>query len=179
MSRRLALLLIFLLCGWCFAEDKFQHPSPVRLTHEGNRWAEKALRRMSLEEEVGQIFMIRAPTQFFNHANPLYIQLRDNIRRYRVGGVLLTVPAEGGSVYRNQPYEAAMLTNELQRDSLLPLIVAADFERGLAMRFQATTGFPAAMAFAAAGKPEYAAQMGRVVAQEARAIGVQWNFFLI
>ena len=45
------------------------------------------------------------------------------------------------------------------------------------MRFHGTTGFPAAMAFAATGNPRYAAEMARVVAQEARAIGVEWNFF--
>ena len=44
--------------------------------------------------------------------------------------MLLTVASEGGAVFRNQPYEAAMLTNQPQRDSRLPLIFAADFERG-------------------------------------------------
>ncbi|MGH9601805.1 MAG: glycoside hydrolase family 3 protein, partial [Terriglobales bacterium] len=46
-----------------------------------------------------------------------------------------------------------------------------------AMRFDGTTGFPHAMAFAAAGKTEYVEAFARVVAQEARAIGVSWNFF--
>src|SRR5207302_2997541 len=59
----------------------------------------------------------------------------------------------------------------------LPLIVAADFERGLSMRLNGVTLFPHAMAFAAAGDPEFARQFGKIVAQESRAIGVQWNFF--
>ena len=33
------------------------------------------------------------------------------------------------------------------------------------------------MAFGAAGKPEYAETFGKIVAIEARAIGVHWNFF--
>jgi len=132
---------------------------------------------MSLEERIGQMFMIRAQTEFFNAQSPDYLQLRDNIRRYHVGGVLLTVASEGGAVFRNQPYEAAVFTDQLQRDSTLPLIFAADFERGLAMRFHGTTAFPSAMAFAATGNPQFAAEMARVVAEEARAIGVQWNFF--
>jgi beta-N-acetylhexosaminidase len=176
MPKRLVIILL-LLAGACVGEDRFQRPGPVRLTHEGDKWAQKTLRRLSLEEKIGQMFMIRAQTEFFNAKSPDYLQLRDNIRRYRIGGVLLTVASEGGAVFRNQPYEAAMFTNQLQRDSRLPLIFAADFERGLAMRFHGTTGFPAAMAFAATGNPRYAAEMARVVAQEARAIGVEWNFF--
>jgi beta-N-acetylhexosaminidase len=176
MPKRLVIILL-LLAGACVGEDRFQRPGPVRLTHEGDKWAQKTLRRLSLEEKIGQMFMIRAQTEFFNAKSPDYLQLRDNIRRYHIGGVLLTVASEGGAVFRNQPYEAAMFTNQLQRDSRLPLIFAADFERGLAMRFHGTTGFPAAMAFAATGNPRYAAEMARVVAQEARAIGVEWNFF--
>ena len=45
------------------------------------------------------------------------------------------------------------------------------------MRLYGTTIFPHPMAFGAAGKPEYAENFGRVTAQEARAIGVHWNFF--
>ncbi len=176
MPKRLAIILL-LFVGSCVGDDKFQRPAPVRLTHDGDKWAQKTLRKLSLEEKIGQMLMIRAQTEFFNAQSPDFLQLRDNLRRYHIGGVLLTVASEGGAVFRNQPYEAAMLTNQLQRDSRLPLIFAADFERGLAMRFHGTTGFPAAMAFAATGNPRYAAEMARVVAQEARAIGVEWNFF--
>ena len=176
MPKRLAIILL-LFVGSCVGDDKFQRPGPVRLTHDGDKWAQKTLRKLSLEEKIGQMLMIRAQTEFFNAQSPDFLQLRDNLRRYHIGGVLLTVASEGGAVFRNQPYEAAMLTNQLQRDSRLPLIFAADFERGLAMRFHGTTGFPAAMAFAATGNPRYAAEMARVVAQEARAIGVEWNFF--
>ena len=176
MPKRLAIILL-LFVGSCAGDDKFQRPGPVRLTHDGDKWAQKTLRKLSLEEKIGQMLMIRAQTEFFNAQSPDFLQLRDNLRRYHIGGVLLTVASEGGAVFRNQPYEAAMLTNQLQRDSRLPLIFAADFERGLAMRFHGTTGFPAAMALAATGNPRYAAEMARVVAQEARAIGVEWNFF--
>ena len=45
------------------------------------------------------------------------------------------------------------------------------------MRLNGVTVFPHAMAFGAAGKPEFAEQFGKIVAQESRAVGVQWNFF--
>lgn len=176
MVKKLAVVL-FLLASFCSSDDRFQRPGPVRLSRDGEKWVKKTFRKLSLEEKVGQMFMVRVNTEFLNVASPEYLQLRDTIQRYHVGGILLTVRAEGAFVYKNQPYEAAMFTNRLQRDAQLPLIVAADFERGLAMRFYSTTGFPHAMAFAATGKPEYVAKFARIVAQEARAIGVQSNFF--
>ena len=45
------------------------------------------------------------------------------------------------------------------------------------MRLNGVTGFPHAMAFGAAGNLDYARQSGRITAMEARAIGVQWNWF--
>ncbi len=68
-----------------------------------------------------------------------------------------------------------MLINQLQHQSKIPLLVAADYERGLSMRLNGTTVFPHSMAFGAAGKPELAEGFGRIVGQESRAIGVQWN----
>jgi beta-N-acetylhexosaminidase len=70
-----------------------------------------------------------------------------------------------------------MLTNQLQRDSEFPLLFAADFERALAYRLTGVTSFPHAMAFGATRDPNYAREYGRITAQEARAIGVQWNWF--
>ena len=171
----------FLLLGFLFsqasAKEKYQQPGPIHLDHEGQKWAEKTLRKMSLEEKVGQVFMIWVRAQFLNADSPDYLELRDNIRKYHIGCVAMTVRAEGPFLYRNEPYEAATLLNRLQKDSPLPLLVAADFERGVSMRLHGTTVFPHAMAFGAAGKTEYAEEFGRITAREARAIGVQWNFF--
>ena len=121
--------------------------------------------------------MVWARVQFLNVDSPDYIQLRDTIRNYHIGGFGVTVPVDGPFLLRNQPYEAAALTNQLQRDSKLPLIFAADFERGLSMRLFGATVFPHAMAFGASGKPGYAEEFGRITASESRAIGIHWNFF--
>jgi beta-N-acetylhexosaminidase len=158
----------------------FQRIAPVHLDHDGEKWAQKTLKKLSLEEKVGQMFMIRvAMPQFVNLRNPEYLQWVDQIARYHLGSVLLTVPAEGPSLSKSEPYEAAMLINQLQHASKTPLLVAADYERGLSMRLNGTTVFPHSMAFGAAGKPEFADQFGRIVAQESRAIGVEWNLMPI
>ena len=179
MHRHLALGLAFfsLFATPSRAGEHYQKAAPVHLDGEGEKWAEKTLRKLSLEEKIGQLFMIWVRAQFLNVDSPEYLQLRDNLRKYAVGSFVMTVSADGPFLYRNQPYEAATLLNRLQEDSKLPLLVAADFERGVSMRLYGATVFPHAMAFGAAGSLDYAEAFGRITAQEARAIGVQWNFF--
>ena len=178
MLRRTSVALIILcLLTFSAAKEKYQHPGPVHLDRDGEKWAEKTLRKMTTEEKVGQLFMIWVRAQFLNVNSPDYIQLRDTVAKYHIGSLAMTVRFEPPFLYRNQPYEAAALLNRLQQDSKLPLLIAADFERGLSMRLYGVTEFPHAMAFGATGKPEYAESFGRITAQEARAIGVHWNFF--
>src|SRR5712671_1506114 len=38
-----------------FAKDKHQRPAPVNSTR-GDKWAEKTLRKLSVEEKIGQVF---------------------------------------------------------------------------------------------------------------------------
>jgi beta-N-acetylhexosaminidase len=180
MTRSL-LIALLLTTALCFAKDKskdrFQQPGPIHLDKAGKKWADKTLRKMSPEEKVGQLFAVRVNAQFLNDADPQFIQMRDTIRKYHLGGLVMSVPVDGPVLIKSQPYVAADLLNRLQRSSKLPLIVAADFERGVSMRLNGTTVFPHAMAFGATGKTEEAELFGRITALEARAIGVQWNFF--
>jgi beta-N-acetylhexosaminidase len=170
------------------ARDPAAEPSPepgkdrtpvsaIHLDHDGEKWASKTLRKMSTDEKVGQLIMPWARVQFLNSNSPEYLVLRENLRKYHVGGFAVSVPVEGSFLMYNEPYGTAGLTNQLQHDSDLPLIFAADFERGLSMRLRGTTVFPHAMAFGAARKLEYAEALGRITAEESRAIGIHWNFF--
>jgi beta-N-acetylhexosaminidase len=177
LQRAMYLVLLLSLLSSAFAKDKFSQPRAIQLDHDGEKWAQKTLHKLSPEEKVGQLFMIWVRAEFLNVNSPEYLQLRDSINKYHVGSFAMTVRAEGPFLYRNQPYEAAVLLNRLQQDSQLPLLIAADFERGVSMRLYGATVFPHAMAFGAAGKLDYSEASGRITAQEARAIGVHWNFF--
>ena len=173
----ISILLCVLISSVSLAKEKYSVPGPIRLDHEGEKWAERTLHRLSTEEKVGQLFMIWARAEFLNVNSPQYLQLRDTMNKYHVGAFGMTVRWDPPFLYRNQPYEAAVLLNRLQQDSKLPLLIGADFERGVSMRLHGTTDFPHAMAFGAAAKIDYAAAFGRITAQEARALGVHWNFF--
>jgi beta-N-acetylhexosaminidase len=152
---------------------------PVHLDRKGERWAAATLHRMTLEEKVGQMIVVWARVQFLNPESPEYLELRDEMKKYHVGGFGVTDVVEGPQLIMSEPLEAAALTNRLQKDSKYPLLIAADFERGLSMRLVGATAFPAAMAFGAAGDKNLARQFGRISAIESRAIGVQWNWFPI
>ncbi len=181
MLRHLLLTTFLLAAALCLAKDKskdrFLQPSPIHVDKAGHKWADKTLRKMSPEEKVGQLFSIWVKAQFLNDADPIFVQLRDNVAKYHIGSLVMTVPVDGPVLLKSQPDVAAELLNRLQRSSKLPLIVAADFERGVSMRLNGTTVFPHAMAFTATGKTGNAEAFGRITALEARAIGVHWNFF--
>ena len=177
MSGRTVLALLLLSCSAFAAKKPHPQPGPIHLDRDGEKWAKQTLRKLSVEEKVGQLFVVWVRAEFLNAASPEYLELQENLKRYHLGGFVMTVRWDPPFLYRNQPFEAADLLNRLQADSKLPLLVAADFERGVSMRLHGATVFPHAMAFGAAGKTEYAEAFGRITAQESRAIGVHWNFF--
>src|SRR5580692_1787661 len=172
----LLFLLALSLAVPAFAKDKTSRPAPVNAAR-GDKWAEKTLRRLSIEEKVGQVFMIWCRASFLNVESPEYLQWLEAMQKYHVGGFTMSVHVDGPFLLRTEPYEVAELLNRLQHESKLPLLISADFERGVATRLMGTTNFPHAMAFGADGSLEDAETFGRITAQEARAVGVHWNFF--
>jgi len=178
-------VLLFFLLGLLVAQSAFgqapgltgERAQGAGVDQEGEQWARNTLNNMSLEEKVGQMFMIWARSGFLNVNGPEYLQLRDTMRRFHIGAFGVTVPWDGSLLKKSSPYEMAALTNQLQRDSELPLIFAADFERGLPMRLNGGTVFPQAMAFGATHNKDFAFLFGRITGLEARAVGVHWNFF--
>jgi hypothetical protein len=63
-----------------FAKDKpekFLAAAPIKLNRDGEKWAEKTLKSLSLEEKVGQLFLIWVRAQCLNVEDPIFLQLRD------------------------------------------------------------------------------------------------------
>jgi len=176
MSRIILALLFSLAFSLSAFAKKPPHPAPVNVSH-GDKWAEKTLHGLSVEEKVGQVFMIWCRASFLNVESAEYLQFLEDMKKYNVGSFAMSVHVDGPFLLRTEPYEAAELLNRLQKASKLPLLFAADFERGVSIRLMGSTNFPHAMAFGADGNLEDAQNFGRITAQEARAVGVHWNFF--
>jgi beta-N-acetylhexosaminidase len=130
-------------------------------------WVDKTLRALTLKEKIAQLVQIRVPGKFINHRSTEFEVIKDQILQNRVGGLVL---------FAGNIYESAILLNELQTISKLPLLVAADFERGASFRIADTTSFPWAMALGATGNDRFAYQQGLITGQESRALGVHWIF---
>jgi len=73
----LALLLLLTTAGFAHAEDAFQTGGAVHLDKRGEKWARESLKKMSLEQKIGQMFMIWSQARFLNVDSPEYLRLRD------------------------------------------------------------------------------------------------------
>src|SRR5277367_4849179 len=139
-------------------------------------WVEKTLKRMTLREKLGQLLVVYFFGEFTSTESGEYKDLVRQVTENHVGGFILGTKRQPMGIERGGVYAAAVLANQMQKRAKVPLIVSADFERGTAMRIDEGTGFPYAMAVAAAGNPKDAYTVGKVTALEARAAGVQWIF---
>ena len=144
-------------------------PAPLKQTQDAaaSRWVEETLRSLTPRQRVAQLVVVAAQSEYMNFDGDRFTELRRLVAEEGVGGVLV----RGGS-----PNEVAALTNELQRLARVPLFVSADYERGLRMQMKYGTPFTNNMGVAATGDPEAAYRQGKIIAEEARAIGVNWLY---
>jgi beta-N-acetylhexosaminidase len=131
------------------------------------KWVRKTLGKMTLGEKIGQMVAWRYLGRFVNRDSDDLRELVDLVTREKIGGLIIF----GGEVY-----ETAHLTNYLQERAKVPLLIAADFEWGAAMRIHGTTLFPPFMALGATNSEDLAYQMGRITAVEARAMGIHMTY---
>ncbi len=155
-------------------------------TDDSERWVQSTLRKMTMDEKVGQMLVSSFQSSFLSTDSKAFDELARAVHEYHVGGfhvfgasepapnVLLN--AGYGTVILGQPMEAASILNRLQALSPIPLLNSADFETGAGFRISGATSFPRMMAFGAARDEPLAFAAGRVTAEESRAIGVQVNF---
>jgi len=139
----------------------------------GSAWIENTLESMSLDEKIGQLIIPAKVGMFLTQDSETFQQMRRDVIEFHVGGYHLL----GENDAQHEPVGAALLVNHLQEMAKVPLLITADFEGGVGLRFIGATRLPRAMAIGATGNPEMAYQAGRIAAEEARAIGVNVNFY--
>ncbi len=128
------------------------------------KWADKELKRMSLEEKIGQLIAVGVNATFLNQDSEAFKAIRHQVVDNHIGGIIL---------FRGPVYESVVLVNRMQELAKYPLLISADLEAGAGMRFDDTVNFPWNMAIAATGNPEYARRSGELTGREARAMGIQ------
>jgi beta-N-acetylhexosaminidase len=126
--------------------------------------AAKQVRKMSVDEKVGQLVHVGINAKFANQDSAFFKDLRRHVVENKIGGVIFF----GAPIY-----ETTHIANRMQELAAIPLMMSLDAETGIGMRFEDATNFPWAMAVTATGDPEYARRMGVITGREARAIGIQ------
>ena len=128
-------------------------------------WAKTKLASFTLEEKIGQLFMIRAHSDLgADHIK----SVEDQIKKYKVGGLCF---------FQGTPTKQAELTNKYQRISDTPLLVAIDAEWGLGMRHKENAiSFPKQLTLGAVSDNTLIYEMGQAIARHLKRIGVHVNF---
>ena len=132
---------------------------------EKDEWVQSTLSEMTLDEKIGQIFVIRA----FSKEDPAHIKsVKDQIKKYKVGGACF---------FQGTPQKQAQLVNEYQNLSDIPLMISMDAEWGLGMRFpKDVISFPKQMTIGAINDHQLIYLMGKEIGRQCRRAGVTVNF---
>ena len=153
---------------------------------EAERWVDATLKKMTLDEKVGQLLVSGLGSDYVPTDSREYDALVKTVQDFHVGGFHVSGGAgkapdvlldpNYASVTLGHPLAAASLLNRLQSIAQYPLLNSADFETGPGFRLEGATNFPRNMAFGAAGDEKLAYAAGKITAEESRAIGVQVDF---
>jgi len=128
------------------------------------KFAEKLVKKMSVDEKVGQLVHVGINARFANQESAFFKDIKRHVIENKIGGVIFF----GAPIY-----ETTHLANRMQEAAKFPLLMSLDAETGIGMRFEDAVNFPWAMAVAATGDPALARRMGVITGREARAIGIQ------
>ena len=138
--------------------------------------AETWLSRMTLRQKAAQLIIVPCFGENPNVRSADYRRFTYWVRDLQVGGLIVLNRVVYGSVRNAEPFAMASFLNQMQRMALVPLIVAADLERGASMRVANTTKFPHNMAYGAARDLAASRAEGLATARESRALGIHWIF---
>jgi beta-glucosidase-like glycosyl hydrolase/CubicO group peptidase (beta-lactamase class C family) len=147
-----------------------------KLSPAASAWVESTLRKMTVGEKIGQLLFTTYHGSFTSTDAAAFQQIIHDVRDLHVGGFINVTHGSPLGIVKSQAYPTAVLNNQLQSKSKLPLLIGADFERGTAMRLDEGTSFPTAMALAAGDDSKDAYTMGKITALESRAVGVHWIY---
>ncbi len=133
---------------------------PFYLRNEDIRWVESTRDSMSTEEKCGQLFCVlfkRCVQEEFDY--------------------VYSILSPGACMFRVVPIDNAVGTsNTLQTRSRVPLLIAANLEKGGNGIVREGTLIGSPMEIAATDEVEMVRKMATVCAREAKAVGANWAF---
>ncbi len=132
-----------------------------------DRYADKKMKHLSLEEKVAQLMFVRAPLSFKN--NKLRHEFEKNFSKLGVGGICF---------FKGTATEQIERTKRYQHLSDIPLLVTIDAEWGLGMRLTDCYSFPRQMLMGALSRTNdtLIERFGEEVGRQCSKMGIHINF---
>lgn len=142
------------------SEQKVMFPATIAET----KWVDSVYNQLTLDEKIGQLFMVAA----YSNKDSVHVNAIDKlVTNYKIGGVIF---------FQGGPMRQANLTNRYQKKSKLPLFVGIDAEWGLAMRLDSVNRFPWNMTLGAIQDLNLIERVGEAYGKQSNRLGVQFNF---
>ncbi len=163
MRNFLSLIFIFTLALPTIAQNS-NHPLHNDDIEAQQKWVDSVYNSLSLEEKIGQLFMVRA---FSDKKKSNQDEIAKLINSYKIGGLIFST---GG------PISQAKQNNLYQAISKTPLLIGMDAEWGLSMRLDSTYAFPWNMTLGAVDDLKLIERTGYHIGEHCKRIGVHFNF---
>lgn len=127
-------------------------------------WVNAKYDSMTLEEKVGQLFIVAA---YSNRDAAHEMEIEDLVKNEHIGGLIFMQDVAAKQIE---------MTNRYQQLSKIPLLIGMDAEWGLAMRLKEVERFPWAMTMGAIQDDNLVQQLGVAIGEQANRMGVNFNF---
>ncbi len=160
-------LLLFLVGAFiiiCQSLEARATEKPLFQTPDAEHWADSVLNKLNLEQRIAQLFMVAA----WSNKDSTHIKdIRSFIAEKGIGGLIF---------FQGGPVREALLTNDYQAISRVPLLIGMDAEWGVSMRLDSTLRFPRQMTMAAIANDSAVYKMGNQIARNCKRLGIHVNF---
>jgi len=127
-------------------------------------WVDSIYNSLSLEEKIGQLFMIAAYSGGKDYNEPF---VTDLIAKKQIGGLIFM---------QGDPASQARQTNKYQQMAQVPLLIGMDAEWGLGMRLTGVRDLPRAMMLGATRDSDLVYRLGAAIAAQSKRLGVHIDF---
>ena len=145
-------------------QEKVEQIEKAPFNSMATPWADSIFQTLSLDEKIGQLFSVAA---YSNKGDAHKQEVLELINKHYIGGL---------TFFQGGPVRQAMLTNEYQKATKIPLMIAIDGEWGLSMRLDSTVKYPWQMTLGAIQNDSLIYEMGLQIAEQFRRLGVHVNF---
>jgi len=157
-------LFFFTLLFSIFLQAQNEIPLLTKDSLAQKKWVDSLLNNMSVNEKIGQLFMVQA---YSNKKDTHSNFIKDLIEKHHIGGLIFM---------QGTPKKQAVLTNKYQAISKIPLLIGFDGEWGLDMRLKNTYRFPWNMTLGAIRTNNLIEEFGTQLGKHCKRLGIHINF---